>query len=244
MFVKKTPVESQSMKQAEKSHVIVVPSWKKELNAKVLDIEFLLISVVQGMALTSLAADAVGPITNLSYEFWPYIISAFVFILIFWSQAIIHALSFIDWPLDLGHSFLYFLASFVEVMAFSQIEHPEKWYIFTSAFLVVGVILYIYDLLLMKRHEKELVRSTEGGRLYQEMYSQQKKELVFLLPSALGCNLLFAWLLYQNPGGFIQQHNHIWLSAVQALFGVGLLFVSIRSFKERVKRITAYSQQG
>lgn len=69
---------------------------KNRLDQFVLDIEFLLISVVQGVVLATLAASAVGPITKLQFEFWLYIISAFLVIIIFWSNAIVHALSFIS----------------------------------------------------------------------------------------------------------------------------------------------------
>ncbi len=218
---------------------LTIPHWKKELNAKVLDIEFLLISVVQGVALTSLAVDAVGPMSALSLEVWPYIISGFIFILIFWSQAIIHALSFIDWPLDLGHSFLYFLASFVEVMAFSQIEHPLKWFLFVSAFLGIGAVLYIYDLRLIKKHQLEFSHSSQSRHLYAHMYTQQRKELTLLVPAAIGVNLIFAWLICKNPVYFLDQHNHLVLIGIQVLLGLGLLLVSVKSFKERCDRVTA-----
>lgn len=92
---------------------------KERLDQFVLDIEFLLISVVQGVALGALAAGAIEPLATMDYQYFPYIVAGFLLILTFWSQAIVHSLSFINWPLDLGHNFLYFLASLVEVLAFS-----------------------------------------------------------------------------------------------------------------------------
>jgi hypothetical protein len=68
---------------------------RERLDQFALDIEFLLISVVQGVALGSLAASAAGTLMSLRFEFFVYIISAFLLILIFWSGAILHALSFI-----------------------------------------------------------------------------------------------------------------------------------------------------
>lgn len=109
---------------------------KERLDQFALDIEFLLISVIQGVALAALATDAADPINHLQFVYWLYIASGFLLILNFWSQAIIHAVSFIDWPLDLGHSFLYFLASFVEVMAFTHLTEPKQWFGFMAAFLL------------------------------------------------------------------------------------------------------------
>ena len=110
-------------------------SWSR-LDQVALDIEFLLISVVQGVALAALAGGAAGIFTSLDWFAIPYAITAFLIVLIFWSGAIIHALSFIDWPLDLMHSFLYFLASFVEVMAFTHLENPMLWFIFILGFQI------------------------------------------------------------------------------------------------------------
>src|SRR5689334_11403789 len=110
----------------------------EKLDGLVLDIEFLLISVVQGVALTALALSAVPIISTGDWQYFPYVFSGFLFILIFWSQAIIHAMSFIDWPLQITHSFLYFLASFTEVILFNQLTNPLKWFLFTIIFFIVA----------------------------------------------------------------------------------------------------------
>src|SRR3989344_2965707 len=113
-------------------------SLKKELDSKAVEIEFLVISVIQGLAIQMLAVSASDPLSSLKYEYWFAIISAFILILIFWSQALLHTVSFIDWPIDIVHTFLYFLASFVEVMAFTHVANPLKWFVFGSTFLVIA----------------------------------------------------------------------------------------------------------
>ena len=65
----------------------------------------------------------------------------------FWSLAIIHSISFISWPFDLVHTILYFLATFVEVTAFTQITNPTGWFIAMFAFFVVSGLLYLWDAL-------------------------------------------------------------------------------------------------
>jgi len=107
---------------------------KEHLDHVALDVEFLLISVIQGVALVTLATSAVGPMISMETGTWPYIAVAFLFILIFWSGAIIHAVSFIDWPIDLIHSFLYFLASIIEIVAITNLMHPVLWFFFLFLF--------------------------------------------------------------------------------------------------------------
>lgn len=206
---------------------------KKELDQKASEIEFLLISVVQGLALQMLAVSALEPISMLKTEYWFYIVSAFILILVFWSQAVMHALSFIDWPIDLVHTFLYFLASFVEVMVFNQITHPLKWYLFGSAFLLIAGLLYTYDLFMIRRHRNDFIRRKEKKKLYEHMYTQQIKEMKLFLPGALVYSLLAAWLIFRFPDLFIDRNYHIYLAGLQMIGSAFLLINTIRTFKFR-----------
>jgi len=138
-------------------------SWTR-LDQVALDIEFLLISVVQGVALATLAGASVKPLSMMEWQYLPYVATAFLLVLIFWSGAIIHALSFIDWPLDLPHSFLYFLASFIEVLAFTQLENPIMWFVFILLFQIVAGLLYLYDLRLIRKHKKRFEPRTEAEK--------------------------------------------------------------------------------
>ena len=206
---------------------------KKELDQQASEIEFLLISVVQGLALQMLAVSALEPISMFRTEYWFYIVSAFILILVFWSQAIMHALSFIDWPIDLVHTFLYFLASFFEVIVFNQITHPLKWYLFGSAFLLIAGLLYAYDLFMIRRHRSEFIRRKEKKKLYNHMYTQQIKEMKLFLPAALLYNVLAAFLIFRFPQMYIGQNYHILLAGVQTIGSVFLLLNTIGTFKLR-----------
>ncbi|MBI2022272.1 hypothetical protein HYS97_00260 [Candidatus Daviesbacteria bacterium] len=211
---------------------------KSKLDQFVLDIEFLLISVVQGVALAALASSAISPVANLQFEYLPYIFSAFLFILLFWSGAIIHSLSFIDWPLDLPHNFLYFLASFVEVITFSQITNPLNWFAFVLIFFSVAAILYIVDLNLISKH-KTAFDDTEAKRnLYHHIKSEQLYELKILLPVGLLFNLVAFILIYNNPELFLNQKKHLFLGIFQAIFTLGFLISSIINFQKRAKLIS------
>ena len=211
---------------------------KDTLRSMALDIEFLLISVIQGMVLQMLAASAVPVFGEFRVEYWCYVVSAFILILIFWSQSILHAWSFIDWPIDLIHSFLYFLASFVEVITFAHITQPLKWFIFGFLFLLVTGILYVYDLSMIKKRISLFKQSPSHKRLYDHVYKRQIRELQFLVPSALVFNIIASWLIYTQRTFFITKHYHILLGVTQALFSLILLLISVQTFKTRLRLIT------
>lgn len=211
---------------------------KNDLDQIVLSIEFLLISVVQGVALAALATSAAAPLGNFQTEYWLYIVSAFIFILIFWSQAIIHALSFIDWPLDLTHTFFYFLASFIEVVTFSEMTNPLKWFVFVTVFFGVAGLLYYVDLKLINNHKKEFEKNDNKKNLFHHILSQQTFEMKFLLPAGLIYNFSAALLIYVYPAIFITNKLHIVLILIQVLFGLFVLKNSIHSFKKRSELIT------
>src|SRR5690242_11714122 len=101
---------------------------RESLDGTVVDIEFLLIAVIQGFALATLAVDSETVFTEGMWVYFPYILAAFILILNFWALAIQHSISFIAWPFDLTHTLLYLLVAFVEVASFSQITHPGTWF--------------------------------------------------------------------------------------------------------------------
>lgn len=210
---------------------------KAKLDQFTLDIEFLLISVIQGVALAALASSAAAPIGNLHFEYWLYIFSSFILILNFWSQAIIHAISFIDWPLDLTHNFLYFFASFIEVMAFSYMTDPLKWFGFLSVFFIIGSVLYIVDLGLMKKRKNNGHDSTHRTKLYEHIIKREQFELRFYIPLAILFHVISFALIFYFPHIFIENKFHLILVTIQTLFGIYFLLDSMRNFKLRIKRM-------
>ena len=205
----------------------------QHLNQLALDIEFLLISVIQGVALATLAAASLGPIDELQFEYWPYMVSGFLFVLIFWSGAINHALSFIKWPLDMGHSFLYFLASFVEVLVISNLTSPIRWFGLMLVFQIVAAILYWYDLGLIKKHIFEKSKQ----RLRAHVLEHHMKELKVFIPLSLVFDLVAVAAIYFNPELFINQKYHLIFISLQGVLGLLLLVGSVRSFEKRAEMI-------
>ncbi len=210
---------------------------KEKLDQLVVDIEFLLISVIQGVALAALAASAAPIVAALQYEYWLYIISAFIFILIFWSQAIMHVLGFIRWPLDMMHNFLYLFASLIEVMAFSEMTKPLIWFIFIFVFVCVSGVLYVYDFFLIKKCKDDLCKTPAGKALYKSLYDEQLFDMKIYVPAGLLFTGTCAYLIYSNPQLFLTQRYHVLLVGIQVLFGITIIFTSLRTLKKRLELI-------
>lgn len=210
---------------------------REELDAKAVEIDFLVISIIQGFAIQFLASAAVGPLSTGQFEYWPYIVSGFILILIFWTQAVTHALSFIKWPIDIVHTFLYLLASFFEVMAFSHVANPFKWFVFGGIFLLVTAGMYIYDLSMIKRNKGDYDRPPSRKKLFAHMYTEQVKEMKSFIPASILYSISCIALIYFFPGYFITRSWHVLLSVFQAIFSVVLLVLTIKTFKERSRLI-------
>jgi hypothetical protein len=205
----------------------------QELDSLALDIEFLLISVIQGVALGVLASSSVDPLTSVKLSVLPYVITAFLFILIFWSGAILHAISFIDWPIDLYHSFLYFLASFIEIMAITHLTNPLLWFLFLFLFQVVAVMLYSYDLRMIRKRKHKFAISSSGKQLYAHILAEQKKELLLFIPVSLFFNIVAVLVFFFQKELFIQRGYHVIFIIFQLLFALLFLFQQMKVFQKR-----------
>ena len=204
----------------------------ERLDEFALSVEFLLISVVQGVALAALATAAAPLLGDLRLETFLYITSSFVLILSFWSQAIIHSVSFIDWPIDLPHSFLYFLASFVEVIAFSYLNNPMKWFAFMGIFFLVVVTLYIVDFRMIKERKTKFETKNQM-KLYDHVIREQEYEFKTFLPAAVIFCFFSAGAIWLFPSVFITGHLHVALIIFQTIFSVYVLLTSFKSYKKR-----------
>ena len=140
-------------------------SAKSTLDATVINIELTLISIIQGLALGVLAAASVDPLVHLHWQVWAYIAIGLLVVLIFWSRALVHTLSFIGWPLEFGHTFVYFGATLVEAVALSQVAHPERWYALNTVYALAVWGLYAYDLRVVRRHAGDFSTPDERALL-------------------------------------------------------------------------------
>ena len=93
---------------------------RRELDQIVLDVELVLISVVQGVALTTLAAEASPVLRSHDWTQLAFVGTGLLFVLSFWSVALVHAISFLAWPMDLVHYFFYFGVALLECLTFMR----------------------------------------------------------------------------------------------------------------------------
>ena len=116
-----------------------------------LSVELVLISLIESVALTFLAEHAIPALQSPDWsKYVPYIVSGLAIILVFWAQSILHAVSFIRWPIRVGHMFLYFIAAFLQILAYSALENLELWFFWWSLFTAVGLVMYMVDLSIIR----------------------------------------------------------------------------------------------
>ena len=75
---------------------------RHELDSLVVNIELTLSSIIQGVALSVLTESARGPLGDLRFDQWPYVLNGLLIILLFWSRSVAHTLTLIRWPLEFG----------------------------------------------------------------------------------------------------------------------------------------------
>jgi hypothetical protein len=181
---------------------------KTQLDATVVGIELTLISIIQGLALGVLAASAVGPMVQLQWEAWPYIATGLATILVFWSRSLVHTLSFIGWPLEFGHTFLYFAATLIEAAALSQVDDPTHWFALNTAYAACIWLLYGWDLRVVQRHAADYQSPGERA-LLGDILADQQRNIRWLMPLAVGFQGLSWWALQAFPQTMRDGHWHL-----------------------------------
>lgn len=215
---------------------------KTQLDTTVVGIELTLISIIQGLALGVLVAGAVQPMVLLDWQVWPYVLTGLLVILIFWSRSLIHTLSFIGWPLEFGHTFIYFGATLVEAAALSQVGDPERWFALNALYAVAVWGLYGWDLRLVRRQAADF--STPAEReLLADIIQDQRLNIRWMMPSAVAFQGLSWWLVHAYPQTMLQGRWHLLLIGLTLLFSVNYLYGGVRLLQRRQDWILARAAQ-
>lgn len=214
----------------------------KKLDEIALNIELVLISIIEGVALISLAESAEPILHSADWLLYlPFIIAGLLILLVFWSQAILHAVSFIRWPLRMEHMLLYFVAAFLQVIAYSNMTDLAGWFFWWSIFSVLAIVIYFVDLKII-RDTKEASASHHKAFMH-EVEKRHVFELKYLVPIALLYNLVGLALAVYVPAVEESRTLYATLGIVQALVSFGALYDCIRNFKERGRMIpTLFSE--
>ena len=205
---------------------------KTQLDATVINIELTLISIIQGLALGVLATSAVQPLVQLQWETWPYVFTGLATILVFWSRSLVHTLSFIGWPLEFGHTFLYFAATLIEAAALSQVAEPRHWFALNTMYAACVWGLYAWDLRLVRAHAADF--QTAGERaLLADIVDDQRRNIRWLMPAAIAFQGLSWWLLQTRPALMFDRHWHLLLIALSLAFTLNYLQGGVRLLRRR-----------
>lgn len=215
---------------------------KIQLDAAVVNIELTLISIIQGLALAVLAGAAVQPLVTLQWEAWPYIATGLLVVLIFWSRALLHTLSFIGWPLEFGHTFIYFGATLIEAVALTQVADPARWFALNALYAAAVWGLYAYDLRLVRAHAADFSTPDEQA-LYRDIVADQRINIVAMMPAAVAFQALSWWLVQRWPATFLDGRWHLLLIGLTLLFSLNYLHGGVRLLQRRQGWIVSRNAQ-
>lgn len=197
---------------------------KGQLDNLVVSIELTLVSIVQGCALSALIGVVQAAIAAGDWHAAPALLTSLLLILIFWSRAVVHTLSFIRWPIDFLHNFLYIAVTLVEVLTIDNAGDARAWFAGSVAYSLAGWVLYTADFSLLRREAQDFV-GPKARRLYDDLLRDQRLNIRFLLPASAAFHL-FAWWGAGRGWGF-------GLSLVQLTFYAAYLVDGVLALRRR-----------
>ena len=202
---------------------------RSELDSMIREIELTLVSIIQGVALTVLIETAKDVMTESEWTTWPYVLAGLFVIFVFWSRAVLHIITVIRWPLEFGHNFLYIACALVESIALAQLATPLRWFWAGAAFIIVGWMLFTYDLRLIRARMQDSAGEM-SNRLFALVMRDQILNIALLLPAVFVLNLVCAMLIRAWPEFFLARNGHVYLVAIQLVAFAGYLFYVVKFY--------------
>ena len=211
---------------------LVGKGWKAVLDAVPYALWWLII--IEGVALTKLAENSVPVLNGIdALQRIPFVLAGLAILLVFWSQAILHAVSFIRWPLKMEHMFLYFIAAFVQVIAYTDVERITPWFFWWSVFSAVAILIYFVDLRIIREAAPRFIAQDGGEAFIAEVERRHRREMTILVPIALAFNIICYVITFLYPGLFAIPLAAAALGTLQMLISFGALYDCMRNFKTR-----------
>ncbi len=213
---------------------------ERNLSALVIAIEFTLISVIVGVILFPLMDNATELLRDLHVEYWLYILGGLMFILLLWTQVISHSLSFVGWPIDIGHNLLYIVFALVLGIQMHFLSDPRGWFALSFAStLVAGLVVY-YDAKVI--HERMAGAAGASLDLFSAALERQRR-LLRGMSIAFADAVLNLALVVFLPQFFVEQPGHLILIALQTLFVFLLTYSTILVFKSWTEPVVRKAMQ-
>ena len=200
---------------------------RRKLSGPVINIEMTLISVLLGVCMFPLMEAATPLVATLRLAYWPYIATSLLLIMWVWTNVIIHALTFIGWPVDMVHYLLYILGALLIGIQMHFLADPIAWFGLLIAQLTGILAIYLWDLQLMRRRMSRAA-GTEATLLAATGRRQVRGQRLTVSSIVAAC--ISAVLLLLAPATLLAGQLHV----VLGLAWVGWLLIwladSIRSF--------------
>jgi len=215
---------------------------RNELDSKVVNIELTLTSIIQGVALYFLAENARVVLAQGRWAPWLYVATGLLIILLFWSRALIHALTLIRWPLEFVHNFLYFACALCEVLAFTRLTDPRMWFTIGAIYAVAVWLLFAHDLRMVRLRDSDSA-GPAGRQLFALVARDQRWNIRWVIPGIFAFNVLSALAIYLAPELFLTRHGHIGLIAAEAFGLIFYLRSIIRAYAKLAPLIAATHEE-
>jgi len=202
------------------------PRAADKLSEMVRSVEFTMISVIAGLLLFPLIESASPLVRELRFEFWVYILTQLSIVMFFWTALIAHSLTFISWPIDIGHNLLYLVLFPVVGIEMHFMGEPRAFYPMLVVITLQGFILTAYDLSLIKR------RMTGAGGAAAELYAavrSRQSTLVVLCLTGFLVTIGMAALVAAFPGLFVDRHLHVVLGVFLLAYILFLVYRELRN---------------
>ncbi len=200
-----------------------------KLDEIALNIELVLISIIEAVALTFLAENTLDILhTPGMWPHLPYILAGLIILLVFWSQAILHAVSFIRWPLRMEHMLTYFVAAFIQVIAYGMMQNLVLWFLTWCVFSAFVFVIYVVDLRIIRSMRMHFPADYIG-----EIESRHVMEMKYLVPIAFVFNVTSFAAVYSSPHLFDAPWAYASLGILQSLISLGALYDCVRNFRAR-----------
>ncbi len=209
-----------------------------KLDEIAVNVELVLISLIEGVALVTLAERIVVALQEPDwFRYLPYMVAGFAILLVFWAQSILHAISFIRWPIRIEHMFLYFASALLQIIAYSALLHIGSWFFWWSLFSLVAMGMYFLDLWILRDSYDSFSKLKGGTAFLSEVERRHVFEMKFLVPLALGFNVLGMVAVLLFPDMFQNIFVYMTPGVIQLLFTCYALYDCIKNFRIRSKMI-------
>jgi hypothetical protein len=200
---------------------------RRKLSGPVINVYMTLMSVLLGVLLFPLMESATPLVRTLRFEYWPYILGSLLLIMWIWTNVITHALTFVGWPVDMGHYLPYIAGALLIGIQMHFLADPIAWWGLLVAELAGILAIYLYDLQLMRRRMSQ-AKGTEATLLA----ATERRQVRGLRLTALSLVIAFigAVLLLLAPATLLGGQLHVVLGLAWVGWLLFWLADSIRSF--------------